>query len=384
LNVVASLHLGIGSLRAAKGGVVPTSEILASNGKRFGNLPSAAGTITRLACAHLREAGVDPTPLLRKCGLSIEQIDNRTARLGVPSQMRFVELVAETLNDDFLGFHLARDFDLRRIGLLNYVFGSSEMLGEALQRAARYCRIANESLAIKYLDRGEVTLGFNYIGVARRHDCHQSEFLATTIVRACREMSGRRLQPLRVTFTHHRSGDCAELNAFMGVETEFSAEVDEVAFPANIKDIPLVGADPYLNDLLIAYCEEALALQRTGSGTLRLAVENALVPLLPHGKARLHEVASKLGMSERTLARRLASEGVSFNLILEELRFELAKRYIEDPDLSVSEIAWLLGYQEVSAFTHAFKRWSGKTPRQMRTEMAMPTEERAPPVRAVG
>src|SRR4030095_8911584 len=127
-----------------------------------------------------------------------------------------------------------------------------------------------------------------------------------------------------------------------------------------------------------------LALQRNHSGSFRLSVENALVPLLPHGKARLREVAAKLAMSERTLARRLAPEGTSFNAVLEELRFELAKRYIDDPDLSISEIAWLLGYQEVSAFTHAFKRWSGKTPRQMRTEKAMPPEERAPRVRAVG
>jgi AraC-like DNA-binding protein len=364
--------------------VVLTSETSTSDGKRFGSLPSAAGTITRLACAHLQGAGIDPAPLLRKAGLSLEQIDNRSARLGVHSQMRFVEMVAETLNDDFLGFHLARDFDLRKMGLLNYVFGSSEMLGEALQRAARYSRIANESLAMKYLDRGEVALGFSYVGVARRHDCHQSEFLATIIVRACREVTGRRLQPLRVRFTHHRNGNCSELNAFMGLEAEFTAEHDEVAFPATIKDIALVSADPYLNDLLIAYCEEALALQRSHSGALRLSVENTLVPLLPHGKARLREVAAKLAMSERTLARRLAAEGVSFNAILEELRFELAKRYIDDLDLSVSEIAWLLGYQEVSAFTHAFKRWSGKTPRQMRAENAMSPEERAPKVRAVG
>jgi AraC-like DNA-binding protein len=298
--------------------------------------------------------------------------------------MRFIQLVAEALNDDFLGFHLARDFDLRRIGLLHYVFGSSEMLGEALQRTARYCRIVNESIAMKYLERGEVGIGFTFVGVARRQDYHQSEFLVTTIVRACREATGRRLQPTRVRFAHHRRGDYSELNAFMGLDAEFGAEHDEVAFAATMKDVRLVGADPHLSDLLISYCEEALALQRNTSGAVRLSVENAMVPLLPHGKARLGEVASKLGMSEGTLARRLAAEGVSFNVVLEKMRFELAKHYIEDPDLSVSEIAWLLGYQEVSAFTHAFKRWSGKTPRGARAETAMPRVQRASPVRAVG
>ena len=92
------------------GRVVPTSDTLASDRKRFGDLPSAAGTMTRLAHARLREAAVDPAPLLRKSGLSIEQIDNRAARLGAQRQMRFIQLVAQALDDDFLGFHLARDF----------------------------------------------------------------------------------------------------------------------------------------------------------------------------------------------------------------------------------------------------------------------------------
>jgi AraC-like DNA-binding protein len=187
-------------------------------------------------------------------------------------------------------------------------------------------------------------------------------------------VTGRRLQPSRVRLTHRRNDNCSEFNAFMGLDAEFAADLDEIAFPATIRQMPLVGADPYLNHLLISYCEDALCRQQSSIGTLRLSVENALVPLLPHGKARLGEVASRLGMSERTLARRLASEGVSFNVVLEELKFDLAKRYIRDMDLSISEIAWLLGYQEVSAFTHAFKRWSGTTPRQFRSEVPIAAE----------
>jgi len=95
-------------------------------------------------------------------------------------------------------------------------------------------------------------------------------------------------------------------------------------------------------------------------------VENAIASLLPHGMARVDEVARKLGMSRRTLARRLASEGSSFSEVMNRLRLDLAQRHIADPSLSISQIAWLLGYHEVSAFTHAFKRWTGKTPREMR------------------
>jgi AraC-like DNA-binding protein len=73
-------------------------------------------------------------------------------------------------------------------------------------------------------------------------------------------------------------------------------------------------------------------------------------------------------MSPRTLARRLEAEGLTFAGVLIELRADLARRYLQDEDLPISEIAWLLGYREVSAFTHAFKRWTGKTPRQARSQ----------------
>jgi AraC-like DNA-binding protein len=126
------------------------------------------------------------------------------------------------------------------------------------------------------------------------------------------------------------------------------------------------SADPYLNRLLVANCEEALSRRLTKQGSFRVAVENAIVPLLPHGKVHAAEIARKLGLSQRTSARRLSSEGLSFSQVLEDLRSDLAKQYLSDQSLSVSRIAWLLGYQEVSAFTHAFKRWTGKTPREVR------------------
>ena len=81
----------------------------------------------------------------------------------------------------------------------------------------------------------------------------------------------------------------------------------------------------------------------------------------------VEDVARSLGMSKRTLARRLSDEGLNFTEILQQLRRDLAVRYLDDRKLHVSKIAWLLGFNEVSAFTHAFKRWTGKTPSQIRT-----------------
>jgi AraC-like DNA-binding protein len=81
----------------------------------------------------------------------------------------------------------------------------------------------------------------------------------------------------------------------------------------------------------------------------------------------VEDIARNLGMSRRTLARKLSDERLNFTEILQQLRRDLAVRYLDDGKLHVSKIAWLLGFNEVSAFTHAFKRWTGKTPRQMRT-----------------
>jgi len=85
-----------------------------------------------------------------------------------------------------------------------------------------------------------------------------------------------------------------------------------------------------------------------------------------HGKARAGEIARKLGLSRRTLARRLSSEGLTFGGILQHLKSALAERHLADETLSISEFAWLLGYQDVNAFTHAFKRWTGRAPSSTR------------------
>jgi len=104
----------------------------------------------------------------------------------------------------------------------------------------------------------------------------------------------------------------------------------------------------------------------TNVGPLRTLVENAVTPLLPHDTVRADMVAKKLGMSERTLARRLAEEGVTFVEIVQQLKATLARYYLEEGTMPVSNIAWLLGFAEPSSFSHACKRWTGKTPRELR------------------
>ena len=331
------------------------------------SIPMAQGGLSRLAIAHLKSAGVPVAPLLRRAGLTPELIDDPEVRLSVRSQITLLDEAAIALKDDCIGFTLARDHDPREIGLLYYVMASSQTLGEALKRIARYSTITNEALVFGYREGNSLIISVSYSGVPRHSDRHQMEFCMFAAIRICRMLTGQNLVPQHVTIAHHRSGGTSEMARFVGTKVQFGADTDEFALNIDARELPLIHSDNHLNDLLLKYCESALAHRRGDLSQLRTRVENAISSLLPHGRVILGDVARSLRMSERTLARKLSDEGLNFTEILQQLRRDLAVRYLDDRKLHVSKIAWLLGFQEVSAFTHAFKRWTGKTPREMRT-----------------
>jgi AraC-like DNA-binding protein len=331
-------------------------------------LPSAGGLSARLAYARAKSAGVALDPLLRKASLTRQQLETADLPIRVRDQIRFLGLVADAVDDGLLGFHLARSCNLREIGLLYYVLASSDTLIEALQRVARYSSVVNEGIALQCIDGKAIGASFHYVGVSRHLDRHQIEFWMTGLVRICRQLTGLRLMPSRVRLTHRRAWN-AELAGFLGHNVEFGATADDITFSNSIRQAPVVSADPYLNKLLRSYCEEAAFHRLRNREPFRSRVENAIAPLLPHGKAQVGEIARQLGVSQRTLARRLELEGLSFSALLESLRSDLAKRHLADRDLTIAQIAWLLGYRDVGAFSHAFKRWAGKTPSKARAEL---------------
>jgi AraC-like DNA-binding protein len=342
------------------------------------DLPSAHGQMTRLAYARAKAAGIDVEPLITKASLTRSQLDDPGASITVFAQIKFLNLVASALGDELLGFHLAQGPDLRSIGLLYYLLASSETLLEGLQRIARYSSIVNEGILQDCTCGSELRVLFRYHGVSRHLDRHQIECWAAGLLRMCRELTGLRLVPSRVRFVHQRTQPQKdELARFFGPDIEFGAPADDLVFPRHVADARIRGADPYLTKVLLAFCEEALS-HRKRSGSFRARVENAIVPLLPHGQAHAGEVARQLAMSARTLARRLDEEGTSFSEVLESLRGDLAARYLAEREFGIGHIAWLLGYEETSAFSRAFRRWTGKAPRDMRGRKRPPTRA-APP-----
>lgn len=333
----------------------------------FSSLPTTTGVIARAAYARALEARLNVAPVLKSGPLKDWQDLNSRYRIPVKSEITLLNEIADQLQDPFLGIHIAEEIDLRKMGLLFYVLASSDTLGESFRRLARYSRINNEAIRITCCDQENITIKFEHLGVPRLSDRHQIEFFTLILLRTCRQLTGSNLSPISIRIAHWRTKIPASIKLLFGCEIAFGSSVDEVVYPKTATRAPTVNADPYLNTVLVEYCEEVLRNRRLRPGSWRLRVENAIAPLLPHGQAKIGEVAKRLGVGERTLGRLLAAEGSTFRGTLESLRAGLAKRYLQE-QLPISEIAWLLGYEEVTAFSHACKRWTGKTPRRARSE----------------
>jgi AraC-like DNA-binding protein len=311
-------------------------------------------------------AGIPTGPVLEKAGLSAAQLDDPEHPVAVAAQIKLLQAGAEALGDDFLGFHLARDFELREAGLLYYVLSSANSFAGVLEIAQRYTRIVNEGVEVSGRTDRSATITLNYVNVERQSDRHQIEFWMVAIVRMCRQLTDARIAPLELKVKHFRDATPSEMRAFLGCDMTFGADADEIILPEHVNRLPIVGADRHLHELLIGYAEEALADRNAAPCDPRFPVERAIAPLLPHGKARATTVARELGVSNRRLARSLAQGGATFSTTLDQYRAKLAEAYLTHGDLSISQIAWLLGYGEVSGFRRAFKRWFGVAPEQIR------------------
>jgi len=333
---------------------------------RLNAMPSATGGIARLACMRLRKQGRDPASVLAIAGLTIQEIEDSKRRLSAEAQLKLLDLAAAELQDEHFGFRLARDFELGQIGLVYYVMASSERLIDALANAERYCAINNEGVRLSISTDPDLAIGLQYINVDRHTDRHHAEFWVVTLVRIVRTLTGGRIAPLRIRLRHLRRPIPADIRSHLGCEITYAADRDEISFSPSVRSLPLAAADSHLNRLLLDYANEALGGRKIRPNTLRSQIEDHLSQLLPNGKANISEVARRLHTSRRTLSRRLSDEGEAFSTVLRNVKEALARRYLREEHLPISEVAWLLGYRDVSSFSHAFARWTGFSPRQFR------------------
>jgi AraC-like DNA-binding protein len=320
-------------------------------------LPTAAGFAAKQALAFLRKRNVALTPLLRRAGLSETDLEKRPPRISAAAQGRLLEYAAEAMDDSAFGLHLAQQTNPREAGLLFYVASAAKTIGEALALSARYCRIVNEAMRPKLTRSSEgLRAQLHFVGLPRHHARQYVEFLAAASLKGLREMAGRDFRLPQVSFAHTRASDLREFERFFRCPVEFGALADQLDYSNETLALPHFTEDRHLLDALQPICDEAAKERHTPKGTLRASVEDEVQKLLPHGKAKRETVARALAMSERTLSRKLAEERTTFDEIVDQLRRSLALQYVKDRAISVSQIAWLLGYEGSTSFNHAFVR----------------------------
>ncbi len=332
-------------------------------------LPTATGFAARQAIAVLRKRDVAVAPLLRRVGLSERDFDDRQRRISANAQAKLLEYAADALSDSAFGLHLAQQANLREAGLLFYVTSAARTIGETLPLYERYSRIVNEAARVKLSSvHNGVVVELSFVGLSRHQFRQNPEFMLAANLKGMRENVGRNVHPIRVTFAHPRNSNLPEFERFFGCAVEYGATSDQWLFSNETLALPLITGDRYLLETLQPFCDEAARERNTVLGSLRSSVENELQKLLPHGKANKQTVARALGMSERTLTCRLLNEGTTYERLVDQLRRSLAFQYIKAPSVSLSQIAWLLGYEGSTSFNHAFVRWTGRSPSAIRKE----------------
>ena len=182
-----------------------------------------------------------------------------------------------------------------------------------------------------------------------------------------RHLTGTFIKPIRVSFRHKPIGDYSEHEEFFGVPVKFGMPADEMIFSQEALNVPLLTTDSLKYqralDLVLTHIDPTANLHTVGA-TLRQHILHSLHEVLPN----ISTVARSMGMSTRTLQRRLADERTSFESVLEQARRDLALQHLIVPSISTYELAGLLGFAETSPLFRAFRRWFGCTPKQWRHE----------------
>jgi AraC-like DNA-binding protein len=326
----------------------------------------------RRAVKKLEGKGLSATALLREAEVRPHVLNQKAARVPFHQHAALLDLAAKATQNGCFGLELAaNDGDVRDNGLIAYTALSSGNLGEALRVLERYIHVFNEGIdvSVEFLPR-EVKIVFDPSDAGLATTRQAMEFGAANFVRGIRFLTNSRLRPLEVRFRHGRSHEIAKLEKFFGCSVHFGTRHNSLTISRSHLSLPIATADERLHAVLTGYCEEILASRVDTSPDLRHRVETIIAKLLRRGEAETKAVAQELGMSVRTLARRLGELGVSFARILDELRQDLAVRYLRDPSLGLSQIAFLLGYSEPSAFSHAFRRWTRTSPGEWRMKHA--------------
>ena len=318
--------------------------------------------------------GLPPAVLRKHAAAGLGGWEPTQTRIPLPALLALFHSALTLTGRRDLGLEFGRQVRPDTFDVLGYALMTCRTLGEAIGLVPLYRRVVFDSgySETQFGREGtDVKLAWVIIPEATRAGLPYSELLAESLIASWyglgRWITGAEMPLREVRFRHAAPGDTTPFTAFFGCPVRFTAGENALLFSAALLAQPLVQADAELN---LAMCAEARkAIARRGNETgIATQVRELLVPLMPKCEATLKYVAAGMGITPRTLQRRLAGVNLSFQEVLDDTRRELAKVYLRDPALSALDVALLLGYAEQSSFTRAFRSWYGTTPSAWRLQ----------------
>lgn len=306
--------------------------------------------------------------LVRSVGLEPAQIDDIDARIDIAPYLRLWGVVVAAIGDSSFPLRVAASGNYV-YNILRFVCMASQNLGEAFARASRYLAIMTDSVSWPIEMRGEqmVLAIERHAGAEMPEARWADDFALAELVAHMRLYSGREVGPTLVRFNYPEPQDTSALKEYFRAPLEFGVPRAEIHIAQSVLSAPLLKADPATVAFFERYIENLLAdgpPSKQFTSDVRRVVANRLRGEAP----TIAEVAAELGMSTRTLGRRLRLEGTTYQALLDDTRFALARQHIQTGHLSFAEISALLGFSEPSAFHRAFRRWTGMTPQGYATQ----------------
>ena len=308
--------------------------------------------------------GIDPAPLFADAGLDTAAWNHPDARFENARLDAVWVRALEITRDPCLGLRASRFVNPASLQALGFAWLASESLYDGLSRLVRYFRLITEGGVLRLSVSGEECRLTGESWIERASANETSDAFWSAIIALCRMTTSDDFSPLALELMRPDPPCAADFYALFRAPIRFNAPGDLMVFSREEVERPL----PTANRQLARANEQVIAdyLARFDANNFSDRVRAHLVTALPSGRIESEDVAKELHVSRRTLQRRLADEGTSFSLLLDEARHELALRYIGEDRMSVKEATYVLGFSEPANFTRAFKRWTGEAPSRFR------------------
>lgn len=313
--------------------------------------------------------GVDAAELLAAAELPPEELADEDAFVSPVVVARLFAAAERLTGDVDFGLHLAeRALDAPVSNSLQYVCRNSRTVGEALERMARYHGLLHTAVQVRIeVEHDTARLVFRPAPGTVVPSRHAAETLLALLALRGRKELGPGFAVRRVGFMHSAPERTSEHARVFQAPVLFDQPCHSLVFDRACLDAPLPMADPALGQVLDR-CLSQLGVGATAPARFADQVRQRITDLMKGQCPPVETVAARMHMSPRTLQRRLRDEGTQYAELLNDVRRELALRHLEEGRESISEIAFLLGFSEVSTFHRAFKRWCGQTPAEFRRQ----------------